>query len=310
MEQQKREIMQDIHGWNETLPSDERQGLFEDLEHHPDIYSSGLIRLIQRCLHYEPESRPELLEMKNIADAQLRRLELLYGDEIKKVKEAIAEPHRVWSSAVGEPAKPFAIGSRHSSPRKRRRIDLDDGNLLAYQAIVDDWIVTMSSPQPSFASQAIIIEAMTNSADNSEDDEIRGLIDDGDLRHSFHYLISCLSTRVAPNAPVHHIREWGEGEKEAFMSVQDSLRKGIRYLEPVKQRVLALIGKIISEFRENRAYHDLQEPINVLEHAVKWSTALLQHDAEPRTPLLEKKTEMHRGFRDWIFIHPHPAESD
>jgi hypothetical protein len=168
----------------------------------------------------------------------------------------------------------------------------------------------MSSPQPSLASQARIVVAMTNSADNSDNDAIRDLIDDDDLRHSFHYLISCLSIRVDPNAPVHHIREWEEGEQEAFMSVQDSLRKGIGYLEPVKQRVLPLIAKMISEFRENRAYDDIQEAINVLEHAVKWSTALLQHDAEPRTPLLEKKTEIHRGFRDWIFIHPHPTEED
>ncbi|KAH3967465.1 hypothetical protein HBI24_132720 [Parastagonospora nodorum] len=86
--------------------------------------------------------------------------------------------------------------------------------------------------------------------------------------------------------------------------ISDSLK----HIKTVPQRVLPLIIQMILEFRDNRAYHDLQEAINVLEHAVKWSLALLQYDAEPRTPLLEKKTEMHRGFRDWIFIHPHPAE--
>lgn len=151
---------------------------------------------------------------------------------------------------------------------------------------------------------------MTNSADNSDNDKIRLLVDDEDLRHSFRYLLSCLNTRVAPDAPVHYVRDWGEAEQEAFMSVRDSLRKGIQHWETVQQTVLPPIAEMIAEFRENRAYHDFQEPINVLEHAVKWSTALLQHDAEPRTPLLEEKTEMHRGFQDWIFIHPHPAECD
>lgn len=129
--------MQDIREWKTRLPGHGSQravdigGLFEDLEDHPDIHSSGLICLVQKCLHYRPESRPGLSEMKNIVDAQLGRLDLVYGDEIKKVKKAIAEPHKVWSSAVGEPAKRFAIGSRYDSPRKRRRINLHNSNLLA-----------------------------------------------------------------------------------------------------------------------------------------------------------------------------------
>ncbi|KAH5093731.1 hypothetical protein HBI73_126440 [Parastagonospora nodorum] len=309
---QKDDIMQETEAWQTRfgkpkLPKD-LGGLYDDFQEPPDIYSSGLVHLVQRCLNYRPENRPGLPEMKNIVDAKLRRLDLLYGDEIKKVKEAIAEPHKVWSSAVGEPAKRFAIGSRYDPPRKRRRVNLDDSNSLAYQAIVDDWVVTMSSPQPSLASQAKIVDAMMNSADKSDNDDIRFLMDDDNLRHSFHYLISCLSTRVAPDAPVHYVKDWGEEVQETFMSVQDSLRRGYEDWAPVPQRVLPLIVQMIPEFRDNRAYHDLQEAINVLEHAVKWSLALLQYDAEPRTPLLEKKTEMHRGFRDWIFIHPHPAE--
>lgn len=38
---------------------------------------------------------------------------------------------------------------------------------------------------------------------------------------------------------------------------------------------------------------------------MRWATLLLDMNGEPNNFYMPEKTELHRGFRDWIFIHPY-----
>jgi hypothetical protein len=76
---------------------------------------------------------------------------------------------------------------------------------------------------------------------------------------------------------------------------------------PISSReVLHRIRDMIAVLIADEELADLSDTIEVLRHVVDWSLLLLDANGEPTAPLLENKTELHRGFRDWILMNPLP----
>jgi hypothetical protein len=66
-----------------------------------------------------------------------------------------------------------------------------------------------------------------------------------------------------------------------------------------------ILNSIIPDLLEDDATSELHETLSVLSHAAKWAKLLLACDGEPTTPAFNDKTELHRGFRDWVMMEPY-----
>jgi hypothetical protein len=299
------QISGEIYNWPKTLNRkdidkvSEEQCLLNEtsISEYEHAYSIGLARLVRRCLRLRPQGRPTLREMKITIDANISRLDGLYGEEIKKRRGTIATGHGVLVDETSLQA--FGIGARYDPPRKRRRIDTAEelGDEHAkfiddYAALVNEWADTAEYPRPSLQQEAAVVAMMVHRLDTDllevEDGEI--------LQHSFRYLVTCLQHRVDPTVPTPFVSSWDEDSSELVESFKASY----------KILLLKEIRDLVTEFLDDE---DLEEYLHdifyVLDHVVRWSYTVLQMNGEPVTPAMDDKTELHRGFLEWLFVHPH-----
>jgi hypothetical protein len=263
-----------------------------DLSDHVPMYSIGLIRLIRDCLQYHPDQRLDLLLMKERTDSAIARLDDLYGGEIQKPRRDANDSHRVvvedkkWSA--------FNIGQEYMPPKaiKRRRLSLNPETKAdkynKYNEIVEDW--SQISTRPSLEQQAkaiIAVETWLETRPNKYhfDDEPR-------LRPCFQHLRACIMHRVAPSEPTHVATKWTELMTQSF--------------NPVMRRDLAtlIFHTVVSKLLEDDTLSDLHDTLHVMSHAAKWGEILVRCTFEPKSPALNEKTELHRGFHDWVMIQP------
>lgn len=261
----------------------------------PSIYTVALISFVDHCLHYEPTKRPTLREMKAEIDRHVQRFDRLYGDEIKKSKDTISHDHEVRVDTKLMDFTPYVIGEEYQPPRKRRRIDISDGRGAAYRAVVTRWENTTIRPDPM--TEARLVEIMEAELDRSQNEKIQMIYDEGSWYHSFKYLLSCLRYRVNKDDGTFDVVDNWE---------DDDVLNAFNEIEPRTEVLRRIRDYMIPDLLADKNYADLRDAIGVLQHVVDWSILLLNWKGEPNKPLLEKKTELHRGFRDWIFIHPHP----
>jgi hypothetical protein len=262
-----------------------------DFADHDNIYSIGLIRFVQRCLKFNPEERHTPFEMKLRIDGTVARLDGLYGDEIKKPRDTIAAGHKVlvedkkWQS--------FDIGQQYEPPRKRRRVSISQGISRNYNALVERWSDVSRYPRPNLGQQAQVVFAIDKHIADPEDSDI---LEDARLRHCWHYLRACILHRVDPNSSTHVVTQW-KGKMVTSFEL------------PAKRDILVRLEKmVIPTLLSDDSLGALHDAIRVLEHVVEWSAILVDANGNIGTPFLEKKTELHRGFRDWIFIHPYDVD--
>jgi hypothetical protein len=102
-----------------------RDSIFpQTLEQLPKEYSVRLCQVISRCLRYNPARRMSLEKLRRVSDDNLSRLDRMYGDEIRKDKDAIAEEFRLeYTKEDSDEWAQYAIGQEFAPPRKRRKTD-------------------------------------------------------------------------------------------------------------------------------------------------------------------------------------------
>jgi hypothetical protein len=289
---------------NDLSPSDEdfRVAAY-DLTNHEGIYSIELINFIHDCLNYHPDERPDLYTMKSTIDTAISRLDELYGDENRKPRERTAMGHTVL--VENERWSAFDIGQQYEPPRKRRKVSVDPLTNIAghdYNKHVAAWSDVSNYPRPSPEQQAEAIQAIEdflNLKRNSHHFD-----EDPKLRYCFQYLRTCLFQRVAPDAPTHVVTTWHAELTHSFTLY-------------AKKELLRLIrGYVIPRLLEkDDSPIEMRDALRVLDHAAQWGGFLLDLDGEPKSPVLDDKTELHRGFRDWVMIDPFdknrvPSDSD
>jgi hypothetical protein len=102
-----------------------RDSIFpQTLEQLPKEYSVRLCQVISRCLRYNPERRMSLEKLRRASDDNLSRLDRMYGDEIRKDKDAIADEFKLeYTTEDSDEWARYAIGQDFVPPRKRRKTD-------------------------------------------------------------------------------------------------------------------------------------------------------------------------------------------
>jgi hypothetical protein len=260
-----------------------------DLSEHVPIYSIGLIRIIRDCLQYHPEQRPNLLQMKDIIDSAITRLDNLYGTEIQKLREDTSRYHRV--IVEEEKWAAFDLGQQYEPPRKRRRVSISSESTKGADYIrhVDEWSDISTRPSPEQQADAIIaIETWLDTPKNRHHCK-----EEPRLQPCFQYLRACIMHRVVPDEPTHVVTKWEHIMVQSFT--------------PVARRDLArlLIGTIIPQLLGDESLSELHDTLRVMSHAARWAELLMVCTGEPILPVLNDKTELHRGFRDWVMIQPY-----
>jgi hypothetical protein len=295
------DLSTELSSWKTILEDvaelDEKDGLVEIASSDAlQIYSVGLLRFVEHCLRYLPASRPSLAEMKTTIDLNINRLGRLYGAEIRKGQDEIAEDHRVYLTNEVDKWRPFAIGQDYEPPRKRRKITLDAAADAEYSKIFEDWNNATVFPRPEMPTHAAVLLSMAARVRVSAHQEINELHDDASYKYSYDYLMACLKARTAPDAPVDIITEYTSDD---FLP---------SFGATIKTEVICRIADLmIPELLEDESLSEQHDAIRVLQQVVRWATFVLGLDAEPTAPELKDKTEMHRAFRDWIFIQPSGA---
>jgi serine/threonine protein kinase len=295
--------------WSQQFKRDEwdnnmgNEGLIDaSFPNTPGLYSFGLIRFLQRCLRYKPENRPSLAEMRTTIAENIARLDGLYGDEIMKPKGEIFQHHVVLTDGVPalDALDAFAMGQQYEPPRKRRRINVENEDVATYRQFIAEWVSMESSgPQPSVKQQTEIIENLAKCGRESQTDAIRQSVEYGSLRHTYAYLYNCLLSRVRSEGP--YTARRNDIEEEFEESVEPQAK--IHVLECLRDHIIPelLDDETIKE--------DLQPALRVLEHVVRLTLFLQSVNGEPLTPVYPNKTELHRGFVDWLFINPIPGKA-
>jgi hypothetical protein len=192
--------------------------------------------------------------------------------------------------------RPFAIGQDYEPPRKRRKITLDAAADAEYRKIVKDWNNATVFPRLDLPTQAAVLLSMAPRIQVSAHQEINEFHYDPSYKYSYDYLMACLKARIAPDAPVDIITEYTSDD---FLP---------SFGPTIKTEVLRRIADLmIPELLEDESLIQQHDAIRILQEVVRWATFVLRLDAEPTAPELKDKTEMHRAFRDWIFIQPSGA---
>ncbi|KAG9186085.1 NIMA-related kinase 2 [Alternaria panax] len=96
----------------------------ETLEELPKEYSVRRCQAISRCLRYTSKHRISLEALQNVINDNLSRLDRMYGDEVRKQSDAIADEFKLeYTTEDSDECARHAIGQKFEPPRKRRKID-------------------------------------------------------------------------------------------------------------------------------------------------------------------------------------------
>ncbi|KAH7409793.1 hypothetical protein DE146DRAFT_710204 [Phaeosphaeria sp. MPI-PUGE-AT-0046c] len=273
-----------------------RSLISNDLNDVPVMYSIKLARLVQRCLYYHPDHRYDLEDLEGEVDTELARLDRLYGEMYRKDVNELDDGQKICKSDDHKAFEKFAIGQPYNPPRKRRRLSPSAEQDTAYRAVVADWADEHVYPRPDSAAQAGLIAAMQKFVESSDIAHLEELRNDKSVHHCFQYLLSCLKHRITPDAPVAHVTDWAEEGLEAAFKTND-FRTGV---------LTRMSSAIVPELLGDAEHADIHDAVTALGHVIRWATLLLDMNGEPNNINMADKTELHRAFRDWIFIHPYP----
>ncbi|KAI4667087.1 uncharacterized protein J4E79_001770 [Alternaria viburni] len=280
-----------------------KDGVFPTmLEDLPKEYSVRLCKLVSSCLRYHPKRRPSLDRLRQDIDRNLSKLDRMYGDEIHKPVDAIAQDFKLeFSKDDSNEWALYAPGKEHVSFRKRRKranTGALDGKLTD---LVASWKSKTRDAQSSAVAQGHVLDLVDGIVNSSPDDEVKALREHEPHLIAWRFLFSSMRKRTSSEASVYN----------ATQNTEEVLRE--TFQSDTKRAVLAKLRGTIVPIAIRTAESDAQEgaddttdikSFDTLKHAIEWGVVLLDIGGEPGTPRLREKTEMHRGMLDFLFDQP------
>lgn len=174
----------------------ERESTFKNnLLDLPSGFSVELCKLVAGCLYPHPRDRLIVEEVGETARAQLAKLDTMYGAEIKKAYDEIAEAPKVRlprKRGHGD----FAIENKFGSLHKRRRIEqLPEGpNYNSYKALIQEWNVRPVPARPNVICREVMAEIRSTWNHRIVVEE--PILDRQLANVPWHYFYSCVQKRV------------------------------------------------------------------------------------------------------------------
>ena len=271
-----------------------RDSIFpQTLEELPKEYSVRLCQVISRCLRYNPERRMSLEKLRRVSDDNLSRLDRMYGDEIRKDKDAIAEEFRLeYTTEDSDEWAQYAIGQEFAPPRKRRKTDSAGEFEERLTSLVTKWASKAVYPRPSTEVQDEVLKHVDNLISSSTEEAIRIFRERKAHLTAWQYLCSSIGRYTSSQRDVYVATDI------TIEALQESLER------KTKRAVLMLLRETVLELALEAASGDQKTGLHTLQHVVMWGLVLLEINAEPVTPRLSDKTEMHRGMASFILDQP------
>ncbi|KAL1794393.1 hypothetical protein ACET3X_007814 [Alternaria dauci] len=263
------------------------------LEDLPKEYSVRLCQVLSRCLRYNPKERMSLEILQKASEDNLSRLDRMYGDEIRKQEDAIADEFKLaYTTEDSEEWAQYAIGQKFVPPRKRRKADNTDASEQRLTSLVTDWASETGYPRPSAMVQDDVLELVDNLISSSMEEAIQRFRERKGYLTSWQHLCSSIRKRVPSQRGVY----------VATNVTDEALRASLQ--RDSKRAVLILFRDTVLGSALVTASEDEKSGFGTLQHAVMWGLVLLEINAEPVTPRLSDKTEMHRGMVSFILDQP------
>ena len=263
------------------------------LEELPKEYSVRLCQVISRCLRYKPERRMSLEKLRRATDDNLSRLDRMYGDEIRKDKDAIADEFKLeYTTEDSDEWARYAIGQDFVPPRKRRKTDSAGKFEERLSRLVTNWAPEAVHPRPSTEVQDDVLNLVDDLISSSKEEAIETFRQREAYLTAWRYLCSS-------------IRKYTSSQRDVYVADDITIEVLRRSLERnTKREVLMLLHETVLELALEAASEDRKNGLQTLQHAVMWGLVLWDINAEPVTPRLSDKTEMHRGVASFILDQP------
>ncbi|KAF2279800.1 kinase-like protein [Westerdykella ornata] len=272
----------------------------------PEIYSLGLVRLVQRMLYISHNSRPKLDELETEILQNLARQERLLGDRIKEPENAAVEGLRVhYKSRYEALDEPFTRGKLFSPAKKRKfegyANDFQNNRtpaqrrraLSQYEMVVNKWnnrAADRRSNAAALTAAWVLIEAVIK-------DELPRP-GSGSDRNRLLRGCSIIRKRVNPNAAQDQFIEDledpqdFENDTESLVTCQEKLLF-LHYLHSVLEDPAGP--------REKSIPRDTRE---VILQACEWGLWILEFGEQPLEPRIENGSKMHDAVLDVIWWLP------
>ncbi|OAG16638.1 kinase-like protein [Alternaria alternata] len=265
----------------------------QTLEEIPQEYSVRLCQVISRCLRYNPERRMSLEKLRRVSDDNLSRLDRMYGEEIRKGKDAIADEFKLeYTNEDSDEWAQYAIGQEFVPPRKRRKTDSAGEFEERLTSLLIDWASEAIYPRPSTEVQDEVLKHVDNLISSSSEKAIEIFREREAYLTAWQYLCSSIGRYTSSQRDVYVATDI------TIEVLQESLERN------TKREVLMLLRETVLELALEAASGDQKTGLYALQHVVMWGLVLLEINAEPVTPRLGDKTEMHRGMASFILDQP------
>ncbi|KAB2104273.1 hypothetical protein AG0111_0g7847 [Alternaria gaisen] len=265
----------------------------QTLEEIPEEYSVRLCQVISRCLRYNPKRRMSLEVLRRVSDDNLSRLDRMYGEEIRKGKDAIADEFKLeYTKEDSDEWARYAISQEFVPPRKRRKTDSAGEFEERLTSLVTIWASEAVHPHPSTEVQDDVLNLVDDLISNSTVEAIEIFREREAYLTAWQYLCSS-------------IRKYTSSQRDVYVADDITIEVLREPLERnTKRAVLMLLHETVLEVALEAASEDRKNGLQTLQHAVMWGLVLWDINAEPVTPRLSDKTEMHRGVASFILDQP------
>jgi hypothetical protein len=280
------------------------------LDKLPEEYSVSLCQLISDCLRYNPENRPSLKIMRESVGRHLTKLDRMYGDEIGKAKDTIADEFKLdFETGDSNDWALYAPGQTFEPPRKRRKTDNAGAFEDEWNDVIEEWEYTVRLPTSREADRDAL-DSIDDIINNLSRVEIVGFRNSSPHLNAWRYLFTSIRQRTYPEAAVHRFGLGGNGKEDPRETFKHETKRAV--LNMLRNTVIPIAINTAVEIADEAAEEDAENIESVSEitslktllHAIKLGLVLLDIGAEPKRPRLSGKTGMHRGVIDFLFRQP------
>ena len=231
--------------------------------------------------------------LRRVSDDNLSRLDRMYGEEIRKGRDAIADEFKLeYAKEDSDEWAQYAIGQEFVPPRKRRKTDSAGEFEERLTRLVTNWASKAVYPRPSTEVQDEVLKHVDNLISSSTEEAIRIFRERKAYLTAWQYLCSSIGRYTSSQRDVYVATDI------TIEALQESLER------KTKKAVLMLLRETVLELALKSASGDQKTGLHTLQHVVMWGLVLLEINAEPVTPRLSDKTEMHRGMASFILDQP------
>jgi hypothetical protein len=158
--------------------------------------------------------------------------------------------------------------------------------------LVTNWASKAVYPRPSTEVQDEVLKHVDNLISSSTEEAIRIFRERKAYLTAWQYLCSSIGRYTSSQRDVY------VATGITIEALQESLER------KTKKAVLMLLRETVLELALESASGDQKTGLHTLQHVVMWGLVLLEINAEPVTPRLSDKMEMHRGMASFILDQP------